>query len=223
MKALKMKIRNLDKKDFKRLKELCQHSKNLYNQALYTLNQEYRASGKYLGYNTLDKIMQVKPNLEGKVNYKLLKAGVSQQILRKLDKNYSSFFAVIKKYKANKNAFKGVPRPPKYIKRTTYNLIYDSQRFQIKNDKVVLGRESNLTISIPKQIQGKKINQIEIIPKSSFFEVIFVYETEDNFVKIKANNNVMAIDLGLNNLATCVTNKVIQPFIINGRPLKALN
>lgn len=34
MKALKMKIRNLSKKDFKKLKELCQNSKNLYNQSI---------------------------------------------------------------------------------------------------------------------------------------------------------------------------------------------
>ena len=32
----------------------------------------------------------------------------------------------------------------------------------------------------------------------------------------------MSIDLGLNNLATCVTN-VGQPFIVNGKPLKAIN
>ncbi len=100
--------------------------------------------------------MQKKTNLEGKINYQLLKAEVSQQILRRLDKNYSSFFALIKRYKANKEAFKGVPRPPKYIKRKTYNLIYDSQRFQIKGNEIVLERETNLTISIPAQIQNKK-------------------------------------------------------------------
>ncbi len=30
----------------------------------------------------------------------------------------------------------------------------------------------------------------------------------------------MAIDLGLNNLATCVTNGVEKPFIVDGRRLK---
>jgi len=33
----------------------------------------------------------------------------------------------------------------------------------------------------------------------------------------------MAIDLGLNNLATCVTNGVAKPFIIDGRRLKSIN
>jgi hypothetical protein len=59
------------KKDFKGLKELCQCSKNLYNQLLYTLNEEFKASREYWGYNSLDKSMQKKTNLEGKINYKL--------------------------------------------------------------------------------------------------------------------------------------------------------
>lgn len=37
------------------------------------------------------------------------------------------------------------------------------------------------------------------------------------------NDNKMAIDLGLNNLATCVSNGIIKPFIINGKPLKSIN
>jgi putative transposase len=34
---------------------------------------------------------------------------------------------------------------------------------------------------------------------------------------------MMSIDLGLNNLATCVTNGVIKPFIIDGKRLKSVN
>jgi len=33
----------------------------------------------------------------------------------------------------------------------------------------------------------------------------------------------MAIDLGLNNLAICVTNGVLNPFIVDGRRLKSIN
>ena len=44
----------------------------------------------------MDKIMKVTENLDGEINYKKLKAGVSQQILKKLDKNFLSFFKSIK-------------------------------------------------------------------------------------------------------------------------------
>ncbi|MDM8563676.1 transposase, partial [Candidatus Marithioploca araucensis] len=40
---------------------------------------------------------------------------------------------------------------------------------------------------------------------------------------VAPNEKVMAIDLGLNNLATCVTNGVKKPFIVDGRRLKSIN
>jgi len=44
------------------LVKLFKISKNLYNQALYILNQEYKNSAKYISYAKLDKIMKNTPN-----------------------------------------------------------------------------------------------------------------------------------------------------------------
>ncbi|MBF0224675.1 MAG: transposase, partial [Desulfobacterales bacterium] len=41
--------------------------------------------------------------------------------------------------------------------------------------------------------------------------------------QVEMNENILAIDLGLDNLATCTTNGIIKPFVINGKPLKAIN
>lgn len=226
VKSLKMKLRHLNPSQFKGLQDLCAHSKNLYNQSLYHTNEHYTQTGNYLGYGKLDKAMRSKPNLEGKINYQLLKAGVSQQILRRLDKNYTSYFALIKQYKTNPTRFKGVPRPPKYIKNKYYNLIYDNQRFQIKNHEIILDRDLQIRFFLPQKLRVpdvKKINQIEIIPRYGYFEAVIVYEIAEKYIQIKPNNHIMAIDLGLNNVATCVTNGVCNPFIINGKPLKSIN
>jgi len=88
-KALKTKIRGLDKSQFKRLRELTRHAKNFYNQTLWILRQAFEATGKYFSYPQMDKAMKQVENLEGDVNYKLLKAKVAQQTLRRLDKNCS--------------------------------------------------------------------------------------------------------------------------------------
>ena len=223
--SFKSKIRGLSKDNFQYLNELCKHSKNLYNQALYIIRQDFNSENKtYLNYNKIDKIMKTTKNLENEINYKKLKAGVSQQILRKLDKNFMSFFKSIKDWKKNKNKYKGMPKPPKYIKTSTYNLIFDNQRFQIdKKDNSKIKLDKKLSINIPKQLIGKKINQIEIIPQYGYFEAVFVYETQKEFKEIDSNDNVVGIDLGLNNLAVIVSNGVFKPFIINGRPLKSIN
>ncbi len=220
-KSLKTKIRGISKEEFNRLKELSLYSKNLYNQALYIVRKEFEEKGDYLNYNKMDKIMKQTYNLENEINYKKLKAGVSQQILRKLDKNFSSFFRSISDWKNNKSKYTGVPKPPKFIKDEFYNLIYDAQRFQIKENRAVL--EKKLSIKIPNQLLDKKIKQIEIIPRYGYFEAVFVFEENREYAQVQENENIVGIDLGLNNLATVVSNGALKPFIINGRPLKSIN
>jgi putative transposase len=62
MKALKTKIRGLDKPQFERLKALTQHAKNLYNQTLWTLREAYDATGYYFSYPFIPKAMKQASN-----------------------------------------------------------------------------------------------------------------------------------------------------------------
>lgn len=217
-----MKIRGLNKPQFKRLKELTHHAKNLYNQSLWTLRQAYEATGQYFSYPQMDKAMKQVTNLEGEVNYRLLKAKVAQQTLRRVDKNFKSFFAATKDFNKNPNKYSGQPKPPGFKQTPQDNLIYDYQAFSIKGE--VISLEPGLEIKLPKPLIGKTIKQVEIIPKFSAFHAVFVYEEELNdFEQVPKSEKVMSIDLGLNNLATCVTNGVVKPFIIDGRKLKSVN
>jgi putative transposase len=221
MKVLKTKIRGLDKSQFKRLRELAHHAKNLYNQALWTLREAFEATGLYFSYPKMDKAMKQVENLEGKVNYKLLKAKVSQQTLLWYDKNFRSFFKCHQDFQTNPLKYKGQPKPPRFKHKPYDNLIYDYQAFSVKDGMVVL--EKGLSFSLPKKLIGKTVKQIEIVPKYRHFEAIFVFEDNDIKTKISPNTKVMAIDLGLNNLATCVTNGVEKPFVVDGRRLKSIN
>jgi putative transposase len=187
--------------------------------------------------------------LEGEVNYKLLKAKVAQQTLRRLDKNFRSFFSCHQDFQNNPGKYKGKPKPPKYKKEKHDNLIFDYQAFQIQglfivekgpeiplpNGKTfpvgesiryeqVVVLEKGLEIQVPKQLWDKDIKQVEILPKPKSFHAVFVYdENPDDFKQVEPSNRVMSIDLGLNNLATCVTNGIVEPFIIDGRRLKSVN
>jgi len=222
IRALKVKIRGLKKSQFKRFKELTHHAKNLYNQSLWTLREAYEATGKYFSYPQMDKAMKQVENLEGEINYKLLKAKVAQQTLRKLDKNFKGFFRANQDFKKNPGKYKGQPKPPRFKQKLYENLIYDYQAFSVKDNIVTL--EKDLVIDLPKQLVGQTIKQVEIIPKPRSFHAVFVYEENPNhFEQVPQNSKVMSIDLGLNNLATCVTNGVIKPFIIDGRKLKSVN
>lgn len=212
----------MKKSQFERFKELTHHAKNLYNQTLWTLCEAFDVTGQYFSYPQMDKAMKQVTNLEGEVNYRLLKSKVAQQTLRRVDKNFRSFFNAHKDFNSNPNKYRGKPKAPRFKKKQHDNLVYDYQAFSIKGDIVCL--EKGLEIKLPKQLVGLTIKQIEIIPKHSFFLAVFVYEENPHhFERVPKNEKVMSIDLGLNNLATGVTNGVIKPFIIDGRRLKSAN
>ena len=111
-KALKMKLRGLTKPQFARLKELTQHSKNLYNQTLWTLREAYEVTGFYYNYFQMDKAMKQVPNLEDKINYRLLKAQVARGTLKRVDQNFKSFFQAHRDFQKHPDKYKGKPHPP---------------------------------------------------------------------------------------------------------------
>jgi putative transposase len=150
-----------------------------------------------------------------------LKAKVSQQTLRRLDKNFKSFFKCHQDFQKNPGKYSGQPKPPRFKRKQYDNLIYDYQAFSIKDSMVVL--EKALSFSLPKKLVGKIIKQVEIVPSLRHFEAIFVYEDDETNTQVSHCSKVMAIDLGLNNLATCVTNGVSKAFIVDGRKLKSIN
>ena len=76
---------------------------------------------------------------------------------------------------------------------------------------------------MPPVFAGKIVKDIRIIPKSNarFFEIQYVYEAE--CIQRNLNkNNALAIDVGVNNLVTAVTN-MGNSFIIDGKKLKSIN
>ncbi|MBE9562452.1 MAG: IS200/IS605 family accessory protein TnpB-related protein, partial [Proteobacteria bacterium] len=67
------------------------------------------------------------------------------------------------------------------------------------------------------------LQQIRIIPKYQHFVIEVVYKKEVLNEKL-THDNILGIDLGLNNLATLVSNQPdVHPMLINGKPLKSIN
>lgn len=86
-------IRGLSKQQYQTLMELCQYSNNLYNVALYNIRQYFFNEKQFLTYES--NYHECKEN----ENYALLQAGVAQQTLKVADRNFKSFFNLLKKCK----------------------------------------------------------------------------------------------------------------------------
>ena len=80
-----------------------------------------------------------------------------------------------------------------------------------------------IRLSIPRYLTNKKIKEVSIIPlyNGKKFEIAYTYLDEEE-IKESKGDTTLAIDLGVNNLATCVTTKG-NSFIIDGKRLKSMN
>jgi len=218
MKLVEQHIIKQNHPSYKRIDEACFKSKNLYNAALYVVKQEFLKTGKWIRYTELEK----KFKTENQVDYKAISNHSSQQTLMLLDKDFKSYFESIKKWKTNKTGFNGKPKFPKYKHKTEGRnvLIYTYCQFGYKNGYITFPKKEGIT-PLKTNIPREQIKQVRFIPKSEYYVAEVVYET--SVIQPKENNGkYLSIDIGVNNLATCISTET-KPFIINGRPLKSIN
>ena len=219
--TLKQQVKHLSKKEFRNLKYLCHIAKNLKNQAIYNVRQHYFQNKKYLSYNENYKI------LKNSENYKKLNSNMAQQILKEVDESFKSFFALLKL--AKKGQYNGKIKLPNYLDKDGFTTLVIGF-VRLKDDMLIVPYSNSfrkthkeIAIKLPPVLKGKKIKEIRIIPKqhSRYFEIQYIYEVEE--VQRELNKeNVLGIDLGIDNLCTCVTNTGAS-FIIDGRKLKSTN
>lgn len=200
-------------------------SKNLYNHANYLVRKEFVESGKWLRYQDLDKIL--KQDLDHPDYSNMPLAQSAQQTLRLLDSNWKAFFKSIKDWSKNKQKYSGRPRLPKYKpKDGRLVLIVTNQRINFKNGLLTFPRAFQGLTLRPRCVNldnFKKINQIRIVPDNQVFRIEIVYSISVEDDLMTDNGRYMSIDLGLDNLATVVTNTGSHPIIVNGKGLKSNN
>ena len=220
-------IRGLSVVQYQVLREMCQHANNLYNVALYNIRQYFFNQNMFLQYE--DNYHVCKEN----ENYSQLQAGVSQQTLKVADRSFKSFFNLLKKCKSGEYRYQNVKIPHYRKKGGYFNLICSGNAISIQNGyfrvpmsnafKASHPNVKKILIPFPKRLEGGTIKEVRIIPydNARHFKIQYVvlWYQEPKDVK---SDNCMAIDIGVDNLATCVSN-VETPFIIDGRKLKSIN
>ena len=220
--TVKQQVKHLSKNDYNSIKYLCHIAKNLTNEAIYNVRQHYFKEGKYLSYHQNYSLLKSSPN------YKTLNSNMAEQILREVDGSFKSFFGLLKLAKKGEYSFKDC-KLPYYLPKDGYTtLIIGFVR--LNGNKLVLPYSNSfrkdhdpVEITIPPILVDRKIKEIRIIPKSKarFFEIQYIYEAE--CIQRNLNpNNALALDLGVNNLVTAVSNSG-KSFIIDGKCLKSIN
>lgn len=203
--------------EFKEYDAICFLSKNMYNSALYALRKHFFETKTLKHKFQLSKEFQE----QNQPDYRAMFVRSAQQIIGIAHQSMKSFFALIKAKKSG--SYDKPIKLPKYLpKNGRQVVIYDNKAFYEKDFKEGYIRVAQTQSRIPTKIKNiKSIQQIRLVPKGNHVVVEVLYKVTDTPLK-EDNRRYAAIDLGVNNLATVVSN-VDSPKIINGRPLKSIN
>jgi putative transposase len=191
-------------------------SKNLYNAALYVTRQEFIHHARVISYEDLAREMKATEA------YRSLPAKVAQWVLKQVVLAWKSYFVACVAWEVDSSHFQGHPKLPKYLGKQGRNLLtYTEQAISRAPQNRGYVVPSGLDIRVV--TYQTAIDQVRIVPHASQYTVEVIYER----TVTRADGDparIAAIDIGLNNLAAVTINQPgVTPFLVQGRPVKALN
>jgi len=214
------------RQQMKVLWDLSEKCRLLYNFSLHERKENWKLQQeklkkerRYITYRQQSKNLPILKQLYPE--YSWVYSKVLQQVLKKLEENFRSFFSLYKR---------GDPavRPPRFRgKNHFFTLCYNQSGFKIADDRLILSHKhpskAKLTFSLPIPINGSDpIKQVEIkydYPREMWFACI-VFEI--NTPPYKDNGLYQAIDLGVSNIVSAVMNTRANTIIIGDLRVKQL-
>jgi IS605 OrfB family transposase len=197
--------------------DLCHKAKNVYNRANYLVKQMYLKEKKWLRSNTL--YHEIK-NLE---SFRALPSSVARAVPRILDRNWKAFFNAMKEWKKEPEKFQGKPEPPGFKKKNgEFIAVFDSYQVRFRNGWIILPRKVQ-EFKVKTRLRDVELKQVRIVPRGVGYLFEIVYKKEIELSKNPNPNNIAAIDPGVRNLITLVSNIGVQPIIVKGGVAKSIN
>ena len=215
-------------KHYKMLDNYAFLCKNLFNVATYHNRQAVITNNKTpTAFNLINQLTKTKQQ-----DYKAIPAKVAQQVIKQVYQNFGSFWAVIKSYHKDKSKFLGRPKLPKYLNKTKgrANIIFTKQAISKRDlNKGILTLSSYfdtpLSFDLGKLsdvITFESLQEVKVVKIANGYDIKITYKTHEPSLK-QNNNRYLAVDLGLNNLLTVVSNTNDTPFIMTGKTVKSTN
>lgn len=201
-----------------RFEDICLKSGLLYNYVLYLVrpgifNKEYLKE-----YDLSTKLGR-----ENQFDFRQLPASVSQQVVGQVFKSVNSWIKLKSDFDRNPDKYNNHrPHLPKYKKGKKQNMVvFTTFSCRVKDDGYI-HFVKNVIEPIKTNVKKDELKQVRIVPQATCYVVEVIYERKETDLNLD-KDNFLSIDLGLNNLCSCISNVGIKPFIINGKVIKSLN
>jgi IS605 OrfB family transposase len=184
---------------------------------LYIQRQNYLEGNPYIKEYDMAKLLREQKNSD----YYSLPSTPANYVVKQLDWIYKSYFYLSKLKKEGKyNKKVKLPYYKDKVKGRNIATFYKQNLLKRTYIKEGLIHLSKTNIKFKSKIPFEQIQEVKVVPKNECYEIQVIYKVEEE--KQIVSENYAALDLGLNNLATIVTN-ISSPMIIIGRPLKSIN
>ena len=142
---------------------------------------------------------------------KYLHSHTLQETIINCIRDHKSYIALKEKYENGDKSIKGKPNKPRYKNSGKIEITFT--KFKVKSLNFLIPRK------LKKLVNFSEIKMIKIRKeKENKYKMEMIYEREE---KAKEGTNVMAIDLGLDNLATCTNMNNKETLIIAGEIVKS--
>ena len=201
-------------KYYDEIDNLCWLSKNLYNSTLYNVRQYYFENKKLIKYQIINK-MYVDTNNK---DYRALPAKVAKYTQMLVEHNFKSFFGLLKL--KGKGKYDKPVKIPKYLDKKKGRQVVHYEKGAISFKEQGYIKLSKTNIKIKTKLTKDKVQFVRLVPKNNYIVIEIGYNIKEQEQKL--NDNVLAIDIGVNNIASCVTTNG-DKFLINGKQLKYIN
>lgn len=174
----------------------------------------------YVDYNFLDALFKSMIQRD----YRSLPTQSSQGIIKSVFQNWKSFYASLREFKVNPGKFKARPKIPGYGRSFEKEVTFSNQDCVIKERKYLKFPKTKERLNIGKLgcVEGK-LKQVRILPKYGHYVVELIFQVPSEHEMKVSKNRYMSVDLGIDNLATIVTNTGRRPVLVKGKNIKSIN
>lgn len=199
-----------------RFEDICFKSGLLYNYVLYNVRQGIFSEEYLKEYEFSTKLCK-----ENQFDFRNLPTAISQQVVTQVFSNTKGWIKAKKEFEKNPSKFRSKPKLPNYKKGKKQNMVvFATNACRVKDGYIYFVK--NIIHPIKTKIGDSKLCQVRIIPQATCYVVEVIYEKKEQNLNLN-KDNVLSIDLGLNNLCSCISNVGLIPFIVNGRIMKSFN
>lgn len=206
------------------IEELSFHTTKLYNIANYICRD------KHIPYKMLDRV------LKSNWHSSYLHSHTRQQCLRVLDQNWKSFFRSAEDHRKNSSKYRGVPQPPRYkhVENKKNEVIFTNFAIRRKDGRLLLSLSKSMQQRF--EVESLKVEENFPLPQTALIQqirlqhdrqrgqwtLLLIYQVTPETLP-QGHDNIMAIDLGLDNLAAITFSHSCHSYCLCGRRLKDFN